>query len=147
MLKKGPYKDNEEAYKKARKIRKEEGLGYKRISQKLSELGYDDVSWSTISNWVGDIKHSKEKQAKSISKALRNKSVKECKSKSSIRDYLKRSKENCCENCGRSKWMKKEITLEIHRTVDKDYSECEEKDIEWLCPNCHSLTDNWRGKG
>jgi len=121
MIENGPYKDREKAYKKAREIRKEEGIGYKRISKRLSNLGYDEISWSTISNWVDDIEHSKEKQSESISKALRCDSIKECGSKQTIRDFLKRERDRKkCENCNHSKWMGEQITLEVHRKVDKD---------------------------
>lgn len=147
MLERGPYKDKEAVYQKAREIRKKEGLGYKRISKRLSELGYEKISWSTISNWVGDIEHSKEKQRENISKALRSESVAECGSKKSIRSYLEREREERkCENCNRSDWMGEQITLEIHRKTDKSYENCSEEEIEWLCPNCHSMTDGWRGR-
>lgn len=50
-----------------------------------------------------------------------------------------------CECCGSSHWLGKEITLEVHHK-DGDSLNNTLDNLELLCPNCHSLTDNWRGK-
>lgn len=50
-----------------------------------------------------------------------------------------------CENCGNIEWLGQPITLEVHHK-DGDHLNNELDNLELLCPNCHSLTENWRGK-
>lgn len=50
-----------------------------------------------------------------------------------------------CDICGIDSWQNKQITLEVdhidgirnHNTLDN---------LRFLCPNCHSQTDTWRGR-
>lgn len=50
-----------------------------------------------------------------------------------------------CESCGLETWLDKPITLEIHHK-DGDHLNNDIDNLSLLCPNCHSLTENWRGK-
>lgn len=50
-----------------------------------------------------------------------------------------------CEKCGNSEWLGNPIPLEIHH-IDGDKLNNEEANLMLLCPNCHALTDNYRGK-
>ena len=50
-----------------------------------------------------------------------------------------------CECCGAKEWLNKPINLELHHK-DGDRSNCEEDNLELLCPNCHSYTDNYGSK-
>ena len=50
-----------------------------------------------------------------------------------------------CQNCGKSKWLGNPIPLEIHH-IDGDKLNNEESNLIILCPNCHALTENYRGK-
>ena len=54
-------------------------------------------------------------------------------------------KEHRCECCGRTKWLGMRIPLEVHHK-DGDRTNNTLQNIELLCPNCHALTDNYRGK-
>ncbi len=51
----------------------------------------------------------------------------------------------CCNNCGLSEWMNKPITLELEHKDGNNKNNSREN-LEGLCPNCHSLTDTWRGR-
>lgn len=53
-------------------------------------------------------------------------------------------KENQCEHCGKTKWLGFPIPLELHHK-DGDRTNNSLQNIELLCPNCHALTDNYRG--
>ena len=53
-------------------------------------------------------------------------------------------KENQCEHCGNTKWLGLPIPLELHHK-DGDRTNNSLQNIELLCPNCHALTDNYRG--
>ena len=50
-----------------------------------------------------------------------------------------------CENCGLTEWQGKPINLEIHH-IDGNHHNNELENIQLLCPNCHSYTDNYCGK-
>ncbi len=50
-----------------------------------------------------------------------------------------------CENCGLDTWLEKPITLEIHH-IDGNHNNNHLDNLQLLCPNCHSYTDNYRGK-
>jgi 5-methylcytosine-specific restriction endonuclease McrA len=50
-----------------------------------------------------------------------------------------------CNNCGLSEWRGQPIKLELEHK-DGNHMNDERDNLEALCPNCHSLTDTWRGK-
>jgi hypothetical protein len=54
-------------------------------------------------------------------------------------------KTHCCENCNNSEWLNLPIPLEIHHIDGNNTNNCIEN-LQILCPNCHALTDNYRGK-
>lgn len=59
-----------------------------------------------------------------------------------IRDGIKEAK---CELCGKTEWMGKPIPLELHHK-DGDHYNNDLENIEILCPNCHALQPNYRGR-
>lgn len=59
-----------------------------------------------------------------------------------IRDGLKERK---CENCLMDSWQGIPIPLELHHK-DGERKNNQILNLELLCPNCHALTDNYRGK-
>ena len=50
-----------------------------------------------------------------------------------------------CECCGSETWLEQPIPLEVHHK-DGDRSNNTLENFELLCPNCHALTDSYRGK-
>lgn len=50
-----------------------------------------------------------------------------------------------CENCGLEEWQGKQIPLEVHH-IDGDELNSSLDNLQILCPNCHALTDNYKGK-
>lgn len=50
-----------------------------------------------------------------------------------------------CECCGLAKWIGKDINLEVHHE-DGNRLNNDPNNLRLLCPNCHSYTDNWRGR-
>ena len=73
-----------------------------------------------------------------ISKKRRNVQIKNFLFKSGKKLYK-------CEICGIKEWMGKDIILEIHH-IDGDKNNNKIENILILCPNCHSQTDNFRGR-
>ena len=54
-------------------------------------------------------------------------------------------KEHRCENCGLTTWLNKPIPLELHHKDGNRHNNTLEN-FGLLCPNCHALTDSYRGK-
>jgi transposase-like protein len=54
-------------------------------------------------------------------------------------------KENCCEECGLSEWRGKALSVALHH-VNGDGKDNRLENIKFLCPNCHSQTDNYSGR-
>lgn len=50
-----------------------------------------------------------------------------------------------CQNCQLKEWKNNPIPLELHH-IDGNHENNNLDNIQLLCPNCHSLTDNYRGK-
>jgi Zn finger protein HypA/HybF involved in hydrogenase expression len=54
-------------------------------------------------------------------------------------------KEHRCENCGNTEWMGEKIAIELHH-INGNSLDNRLENLQFLCPNCHSLTHNWRGR-
>lgn len=54
-------------------------------------------------------------------------------------------KDSICECCGNSEWMGKPIPLELHH-INGDNTDNRIENLQILCPNCHALTNNYRGR-
>ncbi|SEP56405.1 HNH endonuclease signature motif containing protein [Neolewinella agarilytica] len=54
-------------------------------------------------------------------------------------------KKRVCESCKNTKWLSEEIPLELHH-VNGDRHDNRLVNLQFLCPNCHALTDNYRGR-
>lgn len=54
-------------------------------------------------------------------------------------------KENRCESCGITEWQGKPIVCQLHH-IDGNPSNNSIGNLQILCPNCHSQTDNFCGK-
>ena len=51
----------------------------------------------------------------------------------------------CCNKCGISEWQGFKIPLELEHK-DGNTTNNSRENLEGLCPNCHSITDTWRGR-
>lgn len=54
-------------------------------------------------------------------------------------------KERKCEMCGNTHWCNHLIPLELHH-INGIRTDNSLENLQLLCPNCHALTDNYRGK-
>jgi len=50
-----------------------------------------------------------------------------------------------CECCRLTEWLNNPITLELEH-VDGDNRNNKKENLKLLCPNCHSMTETWRGR-
>ena len=63
---------------------------------------------------------------------------------SSLKKYYLEENQNC-EVCGISEWNGKQLRLEVHH-IDSDTTNNTFDNFQALCPNCHSMTDGFRGR-
>lgn len=54
-------------------------------------------------------------------------------------------KKHICECCRNTTWNDQPIPLEVHHK-DGDKTNNSLENLQLLCPNCHALTDTYRGK-
>jgi transposase len=54
-------------------------------------------------------------------------------------------KANRCEQCGITEWRSRELTMDLHHR-NGDGLDNRLENLELLCPNCHSQTDNFAGR-
>lgn len=65
--------------------------------------------------------------------------------KSVLVSFLKQEREWKCECCGLTEWQGKPLSLEVHH-INGDRYDNRRENLQILCPNCHSVTDNWKGR-
>lgn len=120
------------------------GGGSQQTLKKRIEKDNIDISHFTGQAWNKGLKlESKEKYT--LEQVFKKDSL---ISQKGLRGYVTRHKiiPYKCQKCGcDGHWQDGEISLEIHH-VDGDKTNNEISNLIYLCPNCHALTDNYRGK-
>ena len=124
--------------------RKQAGGNQTTLKNKIKEYGID-ISHFTGQTWnkgltgvqTGQMKYDLNKDILINPCYLPN---------SIIRRYIKNYNvlEYKCQKCGcDGHWQDGIITLEIHH-IDGDHNNNLIENLQYLCPNCHALTDNFR---
>jgi hypothetical protein len=54
-------------------------------------------------------------------------------------------KQNRCERCGATEWLGRPLAMALHH-VNGDGQDNRLENLQLLCPNCHSQTENFSGR-
>lgn len=113
------------------------------ITKRKWEQGmYENLDWYEINNR----EDKKEKTIKTWKDKYENKLMEGEKLHiQTIKKILMNKVNSCCEICGIFNWLENKISLEIHH-IDGNNKNNNTNNLQILCPNCHSQTDNYRTK-
>ena len=120
------------------------GSNYDIVKRKIKEL-HLDVSHMTGKAWNQGTRYTPLREAQPLSEILVEHST--FINANHLRERLLKEgvKQRKCACCGNTEWMGQPIPLELHHlNAVRDDQRLE--NIQLLCPNCHALTDNYRGK-
>ena len=121
---------------------KPEGSNPKTLKKKLNEFNVD-YSHFTGQGWNKELKF-KPKIAKKLEDIMTKDS--NYQSYKLLHRLISEGvKEWKCECCELTEWNGQPIPLELHH-IDGDRSNNTKENLQILCANCHSQTENFRGK-
>lgn len=107
--------------------------------------------WGKENSWSGSDKNKQvlyEAMQRNVQKKMEEAFVEHSKvSNEAINNYLINYKhwDHKCSRCGLSEWQGQEIPLELHHK-NGNSSDNRIENLEYLCLNCHALTDSFRGR-
>ena len=116
------------------------GGNYQIAHKNIKRLNLD-TSHFTGQGWSKGMKFSPKRQ---LSEILTN-GVQYQSYKLAQRLVSEHVKEYRCEVCGNDVWLDNPIPLELHH-INGDHCDNRLENLQLLCPNCHALTNNYRGK-
>lgn len=120
---------------------KPEGSNPKTLRKKMNEFGVD-YSHFTGKAWNKNPENPVYK-GKYLPKLCEHSSLSSAHVKELV--YKLGLKENKCEVCGIAEWLGNPIICELHH-INGDSSDNRIENLQILCPNCHSQTDNFRNR-
>ena len=118
------------------------GGNYKTVHHLIKEYGLD-TSHFTGQGWNVGLEF-KPKKAITDKEVFVEESNYRCSWRLRER-YRKATGINHCEVCQLSEWQGQPIPLEIHHKNGNN-TDNRMENLMLLCPNCHALTDNYRGR-
>lgn len=120
---------------------KHSGSNPKTLRKKMNEFGVD------YSHFTGQVWNKNPENPVYKDKYLPELCEHSSLSSSNVKNlvYKLKLKENKCECCGLSEWQGKSIQCELHH-INGDFTDNRIENLQILCPNCHSQTDNFRSR-
>ena len=127
--------------------RKQGGVTQATLRKKIEEFGIDishftGQRWQNSPNQMDNHENREEYSPDEI--LIKNSPI----TQKVLRGYVERYNliPYKCQNCGcDGHWQEGIISLEIDH-IDGDNRNNELSNLRYLCPNCHALTDTYRGK-
>lgn len=117
------------------------GANYTYVKKYIKELELDTSHFTGQATNIGNkLMKSKEKKAKEYLTTNSYVSAKRLKWKL----FSEGLKEYRCEKCGQNHWNGGQISLQLHH-INGDNTDNRIENLQILCPNCHSQTDNFCG--
>lgn len=120
------------------------GSNYDTVKRKIKELDLD-ISHFTGQGWNTGTRFRPVVKARELKEILVKDSTFISTYKLKNRLLKEGIKEYKCECCGRTEWLGESIPLELHH-INGIKSDLRIENLQILCPNCHTFTDNYRGK-
>ena len=120
------------------------GSNYDTVKRKIKELNLD-ISHMTNQGWNTGKRFKIIKPAQPLQEILVKDSTFINSNNLRKRILKEQIKEHKCERCGNSLWLNQKIPLELHH-INGDRHDNRIENLQLLCPNCHALTDNYRGR-
>lgn len=118
------------------------GGNYKVVRNKVNEYGLDFKNYKG-KGWGKGLKGTSNKKLSLNEILVEHSNYGSYKLKQRLID--EGLKEWKCEKCHRAEWEGEKIPLELHH-VNGINTDNRLENLQLLCPNCHSLTDNFRGR-
>lgn len=118
------------------------GDNYKVIKRYIKEYNLDTSHFTGQRVNIGN-RLNKHNEKNAIEYLTTNSYVKTSILKNKL--FQEGLKEYKCEKCGISEWNGEHISLQLHH-INGDNSDNRLDNLQILCPNCHSQTDNFCGK-
>lgn len=141
-------------YNNLGKIRNVRGINgrYCKEENKVNFLVYNTIKKDYFCAYCGKLLNHNKKYCNRNCQAMNSMQIAkdiiesgENVSSSALRKYLMRKYDNKCQKCG---WgipnpTSNTVCLDMHH-IDGDYKNNKLSNVEILCPNCHSITDNYK---
>ena len=119
------------------------GGNYQTVNNKIKELNLD-ISHFTGQGWNIGLKFNPKPIIPIDEILVKDSNYQSYKlAKRLIKEGYKERK---CECCNLTEWLGEPIKLELHH-INGCHTDNRLENLQLLCPNCHSYTENWRGRG